>query len=189
MKEKFSCKIRNDLKESQIDWKVITAFIPIAFFTYLFHEFGHWALGELFGNEMTISLNNSSPQSGHFKDDSGALCSAIGGPVFTILQGLAFLVLTFFTKSIYAYAVTFFAVFSRFFTIVFGGINLQDEARIAAMLVLNKYLVAAIVLSILSLILWRSTRIMKLDTKAIGYFTVLGVFAILIVIGVNEFIM
>ncbi len=189
MKENFNYKIRNDLKESQIDRKVIIAFIPIAFFTYLFHEFGHWALGELFGNEMTISLNNSSPQSGHFKDDSGALWSAIGGPVFTILQGLVFLLLTFLTKSIYAYAVTFFAVFSRFFTIVFGGINLQDEARIAAMLDLNKYLVAAIVLSILSLILWRSTRIMKLDTKAIGYFTVLGVFAILIVIGVNEFIM
>jgi hypothetical protein len=189
MKENFSYKIRNDLKESQIDWKVIIAFIPIAFFTYLFHEFGHWTLGELFGNEMTLSLNNSSPQNGHFIDDSDALWSAIGGPVFTILQGLVFLLLTWLTKSIYAYSITFFAVFSRFFSILFGGINLQDEARIAEVLDLNKYFVAAITLSILSLILWRSNRIMKLNNKAIGYFTVLGVFAILIVIGVNEFIM
>lgn len=52
----------------------------------------------------------------------------------------------------------------------------------------NKYLVAAIVLTILFLILWRSNRIMKLSKKALGYFTVLGVFAILIVIGVNELI-
>ena len=189
MKENFSYKIRNDLKESQIDWKVIIAFIPIAFFTYLFHEFGHWTLGELFGNEMTLSLNNSSPQNGHFIDDSDALWSAIGGPVFTILQGLVFLLLTWLTKSIYAYSITFFAVFSRFFSILFGGINLQDEARIAEVLDLNKYFVAAITLSILSLILWRSNLIMKLNNKAIGYFTVLGVFAILIVIGVNEFIM
>lgn len=189
MKENFSYKIRNDLKESQIDWKVIIAFIPITFFTYLFHEFGHWTLGELFGNEMTLSLNNSSPQNGHFIDDSDALWSAIGGPVFTILQGLVFLLLTWLTKSIYAYSITFFAVFSRFFSMIIGGINLQDEARIAAMLDLNKYLVAAITLSILSLIFWRSNRIMKLNNKAIGYFTVLGVFAILIVIGVNEFIM
>jgi hypothetical protein len=189
MKVTFNNRIRADLKESQIDWKVIIAFIPIAFITYLFHEFGHWTFGELLGNDMTLSLNNSSPKNGHFIDDSDALWSAIGGPAFTILQGLLFLLLTWLTKSIYAYSITFFAVFSRFFSIVFGGINLQDEARIAAMLDLNKYLVAAIVLTLLFLILWRSNRIMKLNNKAIGYFAVLGVFAILIVIGLNELIM
>jgi len=188
MKENFSNRIRNDIKESQIDWKVIIAFIPIAFITFLFHEFGHWTFGELSGNAMTLSLNNSTPQNGqHFINDSDALWSAIGGPVFTILQGLIFLLLTWLTKSIYAYSLTFFSVFLRFFSIIFGGFNLQDEARIAAMLDWNKYLVAAIVLTILFLILWRSTRIMKLN-KAIGYFTVLGVFAILIVIGVSEII-
>ncbi|MEJ2627661.1 MAG: hypothetical protein P8078_03795 [bacterium] len=189
MKVTFNNRIRADLKESQIDWKVIIAFIPIAFITYLFHEFGHWTFGELSGNDMIISLNNSAPQNGQFINDSDALWSAIGGPVFTILQGLIFLLLTWLTKSIYFYSITFFAVFSRFFSIIFGGINLQDEARIATMLDLNKYLVAAIVLTILFLILWRSNRIMKLNNKAIGYFAVLGVFAILIVIGLNELIM
>ncbi len=189
MKENFSNRIRNDIKESQIDWKVIIAFIPIAFITYLFHEFGHWTFGELLGNDMTLSLNNSAPKNGHFINDSDALWSAIGGPGFTILQGLIFLLLTWLTKSIYAYSITFFAVFSRFFSIVFGGINLQDEARIAAMLDWNKYLVAVIVLTILFVILWRSNRIMKLNNKAIGYFAVLGVFALLIVIGVDKLIM
>jgi hypothetical protein len=189
MKETFCDRIRNDLKESQIDWKVIIAFIPIAFITYLFHEFGHWIFGELLGNDMTLSLNNSSPKIGYFIDDSDALWSAIGGPVFTILQGYIFLLFTWLTKSIYAYSITFFAVFSRFFSIVFGGINLQDEARIASMVNWNKYLVAATVLTILFLILWRSNRILKLKVKAIGYFAVLGVFAILIVIVVNELIM
>lgn len=185
----FSTKINNDLKESQINWKVIIAFVPIAFLTYIFHEFGHWTLGELFGNDMTLSLNNSAPKSGQFISESDALWSAIGGPVFTIFQGLIFLLLTWLTKSIYAYSITFFAVFSRFFSIVLGGINLQDEARIAVLLDWNKYIVAAIVLTILSMILWRSNRVMKLSNKALGYFTVLGVFAILIVIGVNELIM
>ncbi len=189
MIKNFSNSVRNDLTESQIDWKVIIAFIPIAFITYLFHEFGHWTFGELSGNDMIMSLNNSTPKNGQFINKSDALCSAIGGPFFTILQGFIFLVLTWLTKSIYAYSVTFFAVFSRFFTIVFGDINLQDEARIAAMLDWNKYMVAAIVLTILFLILWRSSRIMKLNMKAIGYFTVLGVFAILIVIVINELFM
>lgn len=188
MKETFSNKIRNELNESKIDRKVIIAFIPIAFITFFFHEFGHWTFGELSGNDMTLSLNNSAPQNGqNYINDSDALWSAIGGPIFTILQGLIFLLLTWLTKSIYAYSLTFFPVFSRFFSIIFGGFNLQDEAKIAAMLGWNKYLVAPIVLTILFLILWRSTQIMKL-TKAIGYFTVLGVYAMLIVIGTNEII-
>jgi hypothetical protein len=186
MNETFSNKICNDLKESQIDWIVIIAFFPIAFITYLFHEFGHWTFGELFGNDMTISLNNSTPRNGHFIDDSDALWSAIGGPVFTILQGLIFLLFTWLTKSIYAYSFAFFAVFSRFFSIVFGGINLQDEARIASMMDTNKYLIAAFVLTTLFLILWRCNRIMKLNMKALGYFFIMGVYAILTVIGINE---
>ena len=189
MKETFRNKISTDLKESQINWNVIIVFIPIAFITYLFHEFGHWMLGELLGNDMTLHLNNSAPKSGYFINESHALWSAIGGPGFTILQAFIFLLITWVTKSMYAYSFAFFAVFSRFFSIVFGGINLQDEARIASMLDANKYIIAAIVLTLLFLILWRCNRIMKLNTKALGYFTVLGTFAILLVIGVNELLM
>jgi len=189
MIETFKNKISNDLKESQINWKVIILFIPIAFFTYFFHEFGHSLFGELLGNDMTLSLNNSTPKSGYYINESHALWSAIGGPVLTMIQALIFLIITWITKSIYAYSFLFFAIFSRFFSIVFGGINLQDEARIASMMDTNKYLIAAIVLTILFLILWRGNRIMKLNTKAIGYYTVLGTFVILIVIGVNDLIM
>ena len=132
MKNSLAHKITTDLKESRIDFKTALAFIPIAFFTYLFHELGHWTLGELSGNAMTISLNNSAPRNGVFSSDRAALWSSIGGPAFTILQGLLFLVLTSFTRSVYAYSFAFFAVFSRTFSILFGGLDLQDEARIAS---------------------------------------------------------
>jgi len=188
MKETFASRIRNDLNESRINWKVVISFIPIAFITYIFHEFGHWIFGELLGNDMTLSLNNSAPKSGYFINDSHALWSAIGGPFFTIIQALIFLLITWLTKSIYTYSIAFFAVFSRFFSIVFGGINLQDEARIALMLDTNKYFITAIVLTILFLILWRCNRILRLNMKAVGYFTVLGTLTILIVIGTNELI-
>lgn len=179
-------KIKIDLKECQIERKVILAFVPIAFATFLIHELGHWTFGEMAGNDMTISLNNTAPKNGVFIENSDALWSAIGGPVFTILQAVLCLLLTWATKSIYAYSMAFFAVFSRWFAIVFGGIDFQDEARIAAMLDWNKYLIVAMVLTILCLILWRCNQIMKLSKKGTGYFTVLGVFAILIVIGVNK---
>jgi len=138
---------------------------------------------------MTLSLNNSAPQSGLFIDESDALWSAIGRPVFTIIQGLIFLLLTWKTKSSIAFSIAFFAVFSRFFSIVFGGVNLQDEARIASMIGVSKYLIVAIVLTILFLILWKCAHIMKFKLKELGYYVVLGVFAVLIVIGVNEFMM
>lgn len=57
------------------------------------------------------------------------------------------------------------------------------------MLGINKYLIAATVLTILFLILWKCTQIMRFKLKALGYYVVLGVFAVLIVIGVNELMM
>ena len=188
MSKTFYYRISNDLKESQITLRVILFIIPIAFFTYLFHEFGHWTFGEFTGNDMTLGLNNSAPKNGYFINDSHALWSAIGGPLFTILQASIFLIVLKKTKSIYAYSIVFIAVFSRFFSIVFGGISLQDESRISSMLNINEYLIALIVLLILFILLWRSSRIMNLNLKAIGYFTTFGTFAMLVVIGLNELI-
>jgi hypothetical protein len=178
--------LRNDLKESQINWNVMMAFIPIAFLTFLFHELGHWTFGAVLGNDMTISLNNSAPRNGNFINDTDALWSAMGGPVFTLIQALLFLLLTSITKSVYAFSIAFFAAFSRFYSLVFGGIKLQDEARISAMLDWNTFLVPAIVLILLFVILLQSIRIMKLSIKSTGYFVVLSVFAELLVIGVNK---
>ena len=66
MIETFTNRISSDLKESKINWNVFLSFIPIAFLTFLFHELGHWTFGELLGNDMTLSLNNSAPKSGNF---------------------------------------------------------------------------------------------------------------------------
>lgn len=115
MNKTFRTKISDDLKESQINWEVSLLFIPIAFLTYIFHEFGHWIFGELLGNEMTLSLNNSDPKGGVFINESQALWSAIGGMLFTIIQALVFSFITWKTKSIYAYSMVLFALFSRFF--------------------------------------------------------------------------
>ena len=41
-------------------------FIPIAYISYLFHEFGHWIVGEILGNDMIYSLNYVWPRDGHY---------------------------------------------------------------------------------------------------------------------------
>jgi hypothetical protein len=181
-------RISNDLKESQISLGVILWMIPITFCTYLFHESGHWTLGELMGNDMTISLNNSAPVSGHFNSETAVLLSAIGGPLFTILQALIFSIVSQRTGSIYAFSVVFMAVYSRYFSILFGDFKLQDESGISSLLQVNQYLIALIVLFILFLILWKSSRRMGLNLKAIGYFITFGTLNMLIVIGTNAII-
>ena len=181
-------KIKNDLTESRINWKVALLMIPVAFLTYLFHEFGHWIVGELLGNKMLYSLNSVSPLSGTYPDETDNLFVAMGGPAFTILQAILFMVVIEKTKSVYVYPVVFFAGFVRFFSIIFGGFNKQDEAYISAMLNIGAYTFAAIVLLILFIIVWRSTAILKLNLKAVGYFTVLSVISILIVIATDKLI-
>ena len=179
-------RIKNDLTESGINWKVALFFLPVAFLTYLFHESGHWIVGEILGNDMVLSLNNSTARSGYYIDKTHDLYISMGGPAFTILQAIIFLVIIEKTKSIYAYPVVFFAAFSRFFSNFFGGFNQQDEARISAMLDVGIYTVAIIVLLALFLIVWRSNYSLKLNLKAIGYFTTLSTLSMLLVIGVNE---
>jgi len=179
-------RIKNDITESLINWKVALSFIPVAFLTYLFHESGHWIVGEILGNDMVLSLNNAAPQNGYYIGKTHELYSSMGGPVFTILQAIVFLAIIEKTKSIYAYPFVFFAAFSRFFSIVFGGFSRQDEAKISSILDIGTYTAAIIVIAILFLIVLRSSYLLKLNMKAIGYYTVLSTLSILVVIGVNE---
>ena len=136
---------------------------------------------------MLYSLNAVTPFSGNCFHETDNLFIAMGGPAFTILQTIIFLIVIE-KKSIYVYPVVFFAGFVRFFSIIFGGFNKQDEAYISAMLNIGSYTFAAIVLLILFIIVWRSSAILKLNLKTVGYFTVLSVISILIVIATDKLI-
>lgn len=163
-------------------FKLFLLFIPVAYASYLFHEFGHWIIGELLGNNMAYSLNGAWPKSGLYIDESHALYSSIGGPVFTILQSLIFLLIIEKYRSVYAYPFVFFAFFIRFFALVFGGFSKQDEAVISSKLALGDYTLAIIVLLILSLSVWRASRNLKFDLKTIGLFFTMSTISTLLVI-------
>jgi hypothetical protein len=182
----LSDRIKIDLADSRINWKIALLFIPAAFFTYLFHEFGHWIVGELLGNDMVISLNNASHRSGYYIDPTHALYISMGGPLFTIIQALLFMVLIEKTKSMHAYPFVFFAAFSRIFSIVLGGFNLQDEAKISAMLNIGTFTVALIVILVLSIIVYRSMYSLNLSPKVIGYHVSLSTVSILLVIYIDK---
>lgn len=157
-------------------------FIPIAYFSYVFHEFGHWIIGEILGNNMIYSLNYVWPKEGHYLDESHNLYVSIGGPAFTIL--LAMVSLFFLQKyaTIYAFPVLFFQMVLRFFSLVFGGFSKQDEARISSIMGLGTYTVGIIVMIILILIVIRATYKLKIDLKHNGYFFTVSILSELLVI-------
>jgi hypothetical protein len=168
--------------ENKIDLKLILLFIPVAYISYLFHEFGHWIVGEILGNNMAYSLNYVWPKNGHYIEVSHDLYVSIGGPAFTILQSIIFLMILGKYRTIYIYPFIFFPMFMRFFSIVFGGFIKQDESRISAILEIGTYTVAIMVLLILFLMVWRASHILRINLKNNAYFFTIGTVCQLLVI-------
>lgn len=162
--------------------RIYLLFVPIAYFSYLFHEFGHWAVGELLGNDMIYSLNYVWPRSGHYLNESQNLYVSIGGPAFTILLAVIALLILEKYSTIYAYPVLFFQFVLRFFSVVFGGFSQQDEARISSVMGIGTYTAAIIVLIILLLIVIRASYKLKIDLKQNGYFFTVSILSQLMVI-------
>ncbi len=157
-------------------------FIPIAYFSYLFHEFGHWVVGELLGNNMIYSLNYVWPEGGHYLDESHNLYVSIGGPAFTIILAVVFLFIIEKYSTIYFYPILFFQFVLRFFSLGFGGFSQQDEARISSIMGLGTYTVGIIVPLILLLIVIRASYKLKIDLKHNGYFFMVSILSQLLVI-------
>ncbi|NJD21381.1 MAG: hypothetical protein FIA82_01750 [Melioribacter sp.] len=157
-------------------------FIPIAFISYLFHEFGHWSVGEILGNDMIYSLNYVWPRNGHYLNESHNLYVSIGGPAFTILLAVVSLLILEKYSTIFAYLVLFFQFVLRFFSLVFGGFSQQDEARVSSIMGLGTYTVGIIVLILLFLIVIRASNKLKIDLKHNGYFFTVSILCQLLVI-------
>lgn len=140
--------------------RIFLLFMPVGFATYAFHEAGHWVVGECLGNGMTYSLNNVSPQTGHYLHGSDALWVSLGGPAFSILQAVFAAVLIARLGSPYAYPLAYFATFNRAFALLLGGIAAQDEGRIAVLIGVWQYTVAIIVLAaLMAITMWCSRRL------------------------------
>jgi len=187
MIRKILTKIAADTN-GNVGFNLIVLFIPVAFISYLFHEFGHWLVGELLGNRMTYSLNGVSPVSGHYINSGQAIPVIMGGPVFTILLSFIFLLIIEKFKTIYAYPFVLFQVFSRFFSLVFGGFTLQDEAKASAITGAGSYTVAIVVLVVLFAFAWRGSYVLKLNFKTNWYLITVCVFCELLVIATDKLI-
>jgi hypothetical protein len=166
-----------------IDVRFFLLFIPVAYFSYLFHEFGHWSVGEILGNRMVYSMNYVWPRDGHYLQQSHDLYVSIGDPAFSVLQAVIALLIIEKFGALYAYPFAFIPMFNRFFSDLLGGFSKQDEARIAVLMGTGTYLVAIIVLAILLLIVTRCSYKLRLGAKTNGSIVIVSTVCQLLGIG------
>jgi hypothetical protein len=166
-----------------IDPRFFLLFIPVAYGSCLFHELGHWTVGEILGNQMAYSLNYVWPKDGHYVRASDDLYVSMGGPAFSILQSIFALLIIERCRTLYAYPLAFFPMFSRFFSLLLGGFGKQDEARIAALLGTGTYVVAIVVLVILVSIVIRCSVNLKIGFRNNTYILTASTVCQLLVIG------
>jgi hypothetical protein len=175
--------------QKPIDLKFFLLFIPVAYGSYLFHEFGHWIVGEMLGNDMVYSLNYVWPKAGTYVHPGHDLYVSIGGPAFSILQSIIALLIIELFKSTYAYPFAFLPWFNRFFSLVFGGFGKQDEARVSAILGIGTYAVAIVVLVILLAIVVRCSHNLKIGLRTNSYILTVSTACQLLVIGTYTLIL
>ena len=174
--------------QKPIDLRFFLLFIPVAYGSYLFHEFGHWIVGEILGNDMVYSLNYVWPKVGTYVHPSHDLFVSMGGPAFSIVQSLIALLIIEKYHTMYAYPFAFFPMFNRFFSVLLGGFSKQDDARISALMGTGTYLVAIIVLAILLLIVIRCSYKLKIEAQMNAYIFTVSTVCQLLVIGTYELI-
>jgi hypothetical protein len=160
-----------------------------AFAHNLFHEFGHWLVGTLLGNPMSMSLNLAWPTSGHYAAGWHAPVVLLGGPGFSILMAAIALAVVVKGGALSAYPFLFVPLYSRAFSLLFGGFDRQDEAAIAAALEIGRYTVAVLVCLILLVLVWRGSRRLAQGPRHLGWWCVGAVAAQLAVIGTDRFLL
>ena len=163
-------------------------FIPVAYASCLFHELGHWSVGEVLGNRMMYSLNYVWPANGHYLREGQDVYVLIGGPAFSVLEAIIALLIIEGYRALYAYPFAFFPMFNRFFSILFGGFSKQDEAKIAVPANTGSYVVAILVLVILLSIVIRSSFKLGIKPKTNAYILTASTACQVLVIGTYEYL-
>jgi len=110
----------------------------------------------------------------------------MGGPAFSIVQSLIALLIIEKYRALNAYPFAFFPMFSRYFSLVLGGFEKQDEAQIAVVLGMWRYLVALMVLATLTAIVARCSSRLRIGLRRNMFVITGSTVCQLLVIGTYE---
>ncbi|HEU5290748.1 MAG TPA: hypothetical protein VFU05_08915 [Cyclobacteriaceae bacterium] len=126
---------------------IITAVAVVT--TWIIHEFAHWSVGELLGNNMVMTLNTSYPVNAVYSQPWHEHLISAAGPLITILEAIVFYFLIKKTNSRTFFPFLFTCLYMRTLAGVMNLINLNDEGRLSQALGLGTFTIPFLVFGIL----------------------------------------
>lgn len=127
---------------------IVVAILAV-FFSWVLHEFAHWAAGTLLGNEMTMTLNTGYPVARSYIHESDAGIVSIAGPIITLLQTVIVYYMLRQNLSYVWFSFLLTPLYMRFLAAVLNLVNLNDEGRVSKALGIGTFTLPIIVVAIL----------------------------------------
>jgi len=174
------------MKDINLKFSGIILFVVII--SCFIHEFGHFITGEILGNQMTMNLNMASAVNG-YAEPWHALMVYAGGPLFTLIQALAaLLLLTYYSQSLLLFVLVLEPVTLRIWPYLVSPFMSQDEAKIASYLEIPPWIIPAITWITLVILAWAGSRKFKASAKFTGLTILLILIAFQIVLRANNLV-
>lgn len=150
--------------DQKITLEYILHGILAVFFTWIVHEFAHWATSEFLGYKSIMRINGVSFVDGENPSDLHKIIISASGPIVTILQGfIAFILLKSRNWNKFLYMLLFVAFYMRFLAGLMNFLNLNDEGRISSFLGIGTFTLPIIVSGLLFLMVYKISK--KYDLK------------------------
>ena len=139
--------------------KYVAIMILATFLTFFFHEMSHWIAYELLGYDAGFTLNGASVKDANIKlSTAHRNITSAAGPIFTIIQAIAFYFILEKHKSIMLYPFLFLPFIMRLGAGWANRFQPNDEGRISLNFDLNLYTISAIVVAFLFFLVFKTAR-------------------------------
>jgi hypothetical protein len=126
--------------------------------TFVVHEFTHWTMGEILGNEMRMTLNTGYPIAGKYNQDWHYPVVSAVGPLITLVQAITvfFLIKQYSNRNFYPF------LFTCFYLELLSGIMTfrkpNDLGRIGDYLNIGLFTLPILFISIHAILLVKTSR-------------------------------
>ena len=149
----------NSANDQWVNARYVLTTVLVVLFTWLIHEFAHWATYAVFGYEATMGLNHVSIAEGFEAERTHRLWCIAMGPIVTVLQAVvAFWILKRGWKKL-VYPVLFSAFYMRSLAGAMNVLNPNDEGKLSVEFGLGLFAIPVLVgLFLLVLVILTSRR-------------------------------
>ena len=155
----------NETTKSRINVKYILLLFIAVFASTIFHEYAHWSIGEILGNEMNATLNGTNPVAGEYINEWNRKYVTLAGPLFTVLQAILFYFLITKYRKIELYPFLLFPFVMRFFAGLANFLGANDEGRLGLSLGIGLFTLSILVCSFLLFLVYKKSKEMEIGMK------------------------